>query len=97
MSTLEDTSLKAGVTGTRRVDLRIDPIPPKRWNQAIEADRNAAAAWNFTWTLSVSLNIARGPDIKVKREVRVKLPPLPAGTTGAKPSMSRPKRPTGQA
>ena len=97
MSTLADASLKAGGTETRRVDLRIAPTPPKRWNQAVEADRNAAAAWSFAWTLSFWLDIARGRDIKVEREVRVKLPPLPAGTTGAKPSMSRPKRPTGQA
>ncbi len=96
VSTLKDTSLRAGVTETHRVDLRIDPMPPKRWNQAVEADRNAAAAWSFAWTLSVSLNVARGRDSKVEREVRIKLPSLPAGTSGAKPSMSRPKRPTGQ-
>ena len=29
---LEDTSLKAGVTEVHRVDLKIDPMPPKRWN-----------------------------------------------------------------
>ena len=94
---LEDTSLKAGVTEAHTVDLKIDPMPPKRWNQAVESDRNAAAAWSFAWTLSFWLDIARGRDIKVEREVRIKLPPLPAGTTGAKPSMSRPKRPTGRA
>ena len=94
--TLEDTSLKAGVTETRRVDLRIDPTPPKRWDQAVEAERNAAAAWSFAWTLSVSLDIARGRDHKVERDVRIKLPSLPAGPSSAKPSMSRPKRPTGQ-
>ena len=95
VSTLEDASLRAGVTETHRVDLRIDPTPPKRWERAVEDDRNAAAAWSFAWTLSVSLDIARGRDIKVEREVGIKLPPLPAGTTGSKPSMSRPKRPTG--
>ena len=97
VTTLRDASFRADVTETRRVDLRIDPTPPKRWDQAVEAHRNAAAAWSFAWTLSVSLDIARGRDIKVEREVRIKLPPLPAGPSSSKPSMSRPKRPTGQA
>lgn len=92
---LEDTSLKAGMTETRRVDLRISPTTPKRLREAVEAHRNASAAWSFAWTLSVSLDVARGRDIKVEREVRVKLPPLPAGPSSSKPSMSRPKRPTG--
>ena len=96
VTTLKDTLFRADVTETRRVDLRIDATPPKRWNDAVEANRNAAAAWSFAWTLSVSLDIARGRDHKVERDVRIKLPPLPAGTTSAKPSMSRPKRPTGQ-
>ena len=96
VSTLEDTALRAGVAETHRVDLRIDPAPPKRWDQAVEAHRNAAAAWSFAWTLVVSLDIARGRDSKIEREVRIKLPPLPAEATGAKPSMSRPKRPTGE-
>lgn len=93
---LEDTSLRAGVAETHRVDLRVDPTPPKRWEQAVEDDRNAAAAWSFAWTLSISLDIARGRDMKVERDVRIKLPPLSAGTSSSKPSMSRPKRPTGQ-
>ena len=93
---LRDTSFTAGIAKTHRVGLGIDPMPPKRWNQAVEANRNAAAAWSFAWTLSVSLDVARGRDRKVEHEVRIKLPPLPAGTTSAKPSMSRPKRPTGQ-
>ncbi len=92
---LEDASLRAGVAETHRVDLRVDPSAPKRWEQAVEDDRNAAAGWSFAWTLSVSLDIARGRDVKVEREVRIKLPPLPAGTSISKPSMSRPKRPTG--
>ncbi len=95
VSTLGDTALRAGVAETHRVDLRIDPAPPKRWDQAVEDDSNAAAAWSFAWTLSVSLDIARGRDIKVERKVRIKLPPLPAGKSSARPSMSRPKRPTG--
>ncbi len=96
-TTLEDAVLKAGVTETRRVDLRIKPTTPKRLREAVEADRNAAAAWSFAWTLSVSLDVARGRDIKIEREVKIKLPALPAGTSDAKPRMSRPKRPTGQA
>ena len=96
VTTLKDALFRADVTETRRVDLRIDPTPPKRWNDAVEANRNAAAAWSFAWTLSVSLDIARGRDQKVERDVRIKLPPLPAGTSSTKPSMSRPKRPTGQ-
>ncbi len=96
VTTLKDTVFRADVTETRRVDLRIDPTPPKRWEQAVEAHRNAAAAWTFEWMLSVSLDVARGRDLEVEREVRIKLPPLPAGTPSAKPSMSRPKRPTGQ-
>ena len=95
MTTLKDTLVRADVTETRRADLRIDPTPPKRWDQAVEAHRNAAAAWSLAWTLSVSLDVARGRDIKVGREVRIKLPPLPAGTTSARPSKSRPKPPTG--
>jgi len=97
VTTLEDTLIRADFTETRRADLRIDPTPPKRWDQAVEAHRNAAAAWSFEWMLSVSLDIARGRDLKVEREVRIKLPPLPAGPSSSKPSMSRPKRPTGQA
>ena len=96
VTTLEDALFRADVTETRRVDLRIDPTPPKRLREAVEADRNAAAAWSFAWTLSVSLDVARGRDRKVEREIRIKLPPLPAGTSSAKPSMSKPKRPTGQ-
>ena len=97
VTTLEDALLKAGVTETRRVDLRIKPTTPKRLREAVEANRNAAAAWSFAWTLSVSLDVARGRDLEVEREVRIKLPSLPAGTSDAKPRMSRPKRPTGQA
>ena len=93
--TLGDALFREGVTETHRVDLRIDPSPPRRWNQAIEAERNASAAWSFAWKLSVSLDIARGRDIKVERDVRITLPPLPAETSSSKPSMSRPKRPTG--
>ena len=96
VTTLKDTLFRAVVTETRRVDLRIDPTPPKRLREAVEADRNAAAAWSFAWTLSVSLDVARGRDHKVEREVRIKLPPLPAGPSSSKPRMSRPKRPTGQ-
>lgn len=96
VTTLKDTLLRAGVTETRRVDLGINPSPPKRWDQAVEAHRNAAAAWSFAWTLAVSMDVARGRDIKVEREVRIKLPPLPAGPSSSKPRMSRPKRPTGQ-
>ena len=96
VTTLKDTLLRADVTETRRVDLRIRPTTPKRFREAAEAHRNAAAAWSFAWTLSVSLDIARGRDVEVEREVRIKLPSLPAGTSSAKPSMSRPKRPTGQ-
>ena len=95
VTTLKDTLFRAGVTETRRVDLRISPTTPKRLREATEAHRNASAAWSFAWTLSVSLDIARGRDLEVEREVRIKLPPLPAGTSSAKPSMSRPKRPTG--
>ena len=75
VTTLKDTLFRADVTETRRVDLRIDPTPPKRLRVAAEADRNAAAAWSFAWTLSVSLDVARGRDSKVEREVRIKLPP----------------------
>ena len=97
VTTLKDALFRADVTETRRVDLRIDPTPPKRLREAVEADRNASAAWSFAWTLSVSLDVARGRDRKVEREVRIKLPPLPDRTSDAKPRMSRPKRPTGQA
>ena len=97
VTTLKDALFRADVTETRRLDLRIDPTPPKRLREAVEADRNASAAWSFAWTLSVSLDVARGRDRKVEREIRIKLPPLPAGTSSAKPSMSKPKRPTGQA
>ncbi len=96
VTTLKDTLFRAALTETRRVDLRIDPTPPKRFREAAEAHRNAAAAWSFAWTLSVSLDVARGRDIKVERDVRIKLPPLPSGTSSSKPSLSRPKRPTGQ-
>ncbi len=91
VTTLKDTLFRADVTETRRVDLRIKPTTPKRWREASEAHRNASAAWSFAWTLSVSLNVARGRDVKVERDVRIKLPPLPAGPSSAKPSMSRPK------
>lgn len=95
VTTLEDASFRADVTETRRVDLRIAPTTPKRLRDAVEEDRNAAAGWSFAWVLTVSLDIARGRDIEVEREVKVKLPPLPARTSNARPSMSRPKRPTG--
>ena len=95
VSTLADVSLKAGVMETHRVDLRIDPTPPKRLREAVEDDSNAAAGWSFAWTLAVSLDIARGRDRKAEREVRIKLSPLPTGTSSSKPSMSKPKRPTG--
>ena len=47
VTTLNDALFRADVTETRRVDLRIDPTPPKRLREAVEADRNASAAWSF--------------------------------------------------
>ena len=95
-STMNDVVLRAGVAETRRADLRIDPTPPERWEQAVQAHHNAAAAWGFAWRLKVSVDVVRGRDQKAEREVRVKLPPMPAGGIGPKPRMSSPKRPTGQ-
>lgn len=97
VNTLAHASLRAGISETHRVGLRIDTAPPQRWDQAVEEHRNAAAGWSFGWTLSVSLEVARGRDIKVEREISIKLPRFPAATPSAKPSRSRPKRPTGPA
>lgn len=71
---MEETHLTGGATATRRVSLAVGTEPPPHFEESLALQRDASSAWTFNWTLLASVDVARGRDAQVEREVKITLP-----------------------
>ena len=71
---MEETRLNGGATTTRRVSLVVGTEPPPHFEESLALERDASSAWTFNWTLLATVDVARGRDAQVEREVKITLP-----------------------
>lgn len=71
---MEETSLHGGATASRRASLVVGTTPPPHFEESLALERDASSAWTFKWTLLATVDVARGRDAQVEREVTVTLP-----------------------
>ena len=71
---MEETRLTGGATTTRRVSLVVGTEPPPHFEESLALERDASSAWTFNWTLLATVDVARGRDAQVEREVKITLP-----------------------
>ncbi len=71
---MEETRLTGGAIATRRVSLVVGTEPPPHFEESLALERDASSAWSFTWTLLASVDVVRGRDAQVERDVVVTLP-----------------------
>ena len=71
---MEETRLTGGATATRRVSLVVGTEPPPHFEESLALERDASSAWTFNWTLLATVDVARGRDAQVEREVKITLP-----------------------
>ena len=71
---MEETRLTGGATATRRVSLGVGTEPPPHFEESLALERDASSAWTFNWTLLATVDVARGRDAQVEREVKITLP-----------------------
>ena len=91
---LKDSTCRSDRLNTHRVKLRIEPVPPKRFSDAMDG----SGAWSFIWRLRASVDVVRGRNVERSYQVRIGLPESPfASGVSDRPKMSTPKKPTGPA
>ena len=71
---MEESSLTGGATASRRASLTVGTEPPPHFKESLALERDASSAWTFTWTLLASVDVVRGRDAQVEREVKITLP-----------------------
>lgn len=71
---MEDTRLTGGTSATRRVSLVVGTEPPPHFEESLALERDASSAWTFNWTLLATVDVARGRDAQVERELKFTLP-----------------------
>ena len=71
---MEETSLSGGATVSRRVSLAVESALPPHFEDSLALERDANSAWTFSWTLVATVDVARGRDAQVEREVTITLP-----------------------
>ena len=71
---MEETRLSGGASATRRVSLAVGTEPPPHFEESLALERDASSAWTFNWTLLATIDVARGRDAQVEREVKITLP-----------------------
>ena len=71
---MEETRLTGGATATRRVSLAVETKLPPHFEESLALERDASSAWTFNWTLLATVDVARGRDAQVEREVKITLP-----------------------
>lgn len=71
---MEDTRLTGGTSTTRRVSLVVGTATPPHFEDSLALERDASSAWTFNWTLLATVDVARGRDAQVEREVKITLP-----------------------
>ena len=70
----EEASLNCGTSTIRRVSLVVGTGPPPHFDESLALERDASSAWTFNWTLLATVDVARGRDAQVEREVKITLP-----------------------
>ena len=70
---LKETRLRPGTPGTYTPRLRIQPVPPMHLEDAKALVRDANSSWTFKWRLVASVDVARGPDPRKQRTIKVRL------------------------
>lgn len=71
---MEETRLTGGATESRRVRLEVNNSTPPHFEESKALERDASSAWTFKWTLVATVDVARGRDAQVEREVSITLP-----------------------
>lgn len=71
---MEETRLPSGATTSRRVSLVVGTATPPHFEESLALERDSSSAWTFKWTLLATVDIARGRDAQVEREVTITLP-----------------------
>lgn len=71
---MEETRLTGGTAATRRVSLAMGTEPPPHFEESLALERDASSAWTFNWSLLATVDVARGRDAQVEREVKITLP-----------------------
>ena len=71
---MDDTRLTGGATASRRASLAVGSAPPPHFEESLALERDASSAWTFNWTLLAIVDVARGRDAQVEREVKIALP-----------------------
>lgn len=71
---MEETRLNGGTSTIRRVSLVVGTEPPPHFEESLALERDASSAWTFNWTLLATVDVARGRDAQVEREVKITLP-----------------------
>ncbi|MCY4527740.1 MAG: hypothetical protein OXD46_01755 [Chloroflexi bacterium] len=71
---MEETRLTGGTTASRRVSLAVEATPPPHFEDSLALQSDASSAWTFKWTLLATVDVARGRDAQVEREVTITLP-----------------------
>ncbi|MYB49471.1 MAG: hypothetical protein F4X72_09470 [Dehalococcoidia bacterium] len=71
---MQEARLNGGATTTRRVSLVVGTEPPPHFQESLALERDASSAWTFNWTLLATVDVARGRDAQVEREVKITLP-----------------------
>ncbi len=71
---MEETRLTGGAIESRRVRLVVSNSAPPHFEEAKALERDASSSWGFSWTLVATVDVARGRDAHVEREVKIRLP-----------------------
>ncbi len=71
---MEETSLTGGNSASRRASLVVGSALPPHFEDSLALERDASSAWTFKWTLVATVDVARGRDAQVEREVTISLP-----------------------
>ena len=71
---MEESRLTGGTATSRRVSLAVGIEPPPHFEESLVLERDASSAWTFNWTLLATVDVARGRDAQVEREVKITLP-----------------------
>ena len=71
---MEETRLSGDATTSRRVSLAVGTELPPHFEESLALERDASSAWTFNWTLLTTVDVARGRDAQVEREVKITLP-----------------------
>ena len=71
---MEETRLPGGATASRRANLVVGTALPPHFEESLALERDASSAWTFNWTLLATVDVARGRDAQVERDVTITLP-----------------------